>query len=278
MARVRSPNRDKAFDIYKQHGGEITNREIAAMLNEDEKVIAVWKSRDKWNVVQQSKERCTTKKAQHDKIEKKAVAKEVESVMSNEDLTDKQRLFCVYYSKSFNATQSYKKAYDVSYDVANAEGYKLLVNPCVRTEIMKLKEDRYAKAFLSEEDIFQKYMDIAYSDITDYLTFGKKDIEYTDKAGNERTATVSYVDLNESSEVDGSLISEVSQGKDGVKVKLADRMKALQWLSDHKGMATPEQLAKIAQIEAQTNKLTADEKEQSERVVIVNDIPRPESS
>ncbi|KJJ66692.1 phage terminase small subunit [Clostridium sp. FS41] len=62
MPRGRSPNRDKAFEIYKQHGGKITNREIAARLDEDEKVIAVWKNRDKWNVVQQKKkERCTTK-------------------------------------------------------------------------------------------------------------------------------------------------------------------------------------------------------------------------
>ncbi|MCB7067057.1 terminase [Enterocloster citroniae] len=62
MPRGRSPNRDKAFEIYKQHDGKITNREIASRLDEDEKVIAVWKSRDKWNVVQQKKkERCTTK-------------------------------------------------------------------------------------------------------------------------------------------------------------------------------------------------------------------------
>lgn len=62
MPRGRSPNRNKAYEIYRQHGGKITNREIANLLGEDEKVIAVWKSRDKWNVVQQSKERCTTKK------------------------------------------------------------------------------------------------------------------------------------------------------------------------------------------------------------------------
>jgi len=61
LARQRSPNREKAHAIYREHGGNITNREIAAMLNEDEKVIAVWKSRDKWNVVQQSNESCTTK-------------------------------------------------------------------------------------------------------------------------------------------------------------------------------------------------------------------------
>lgn len=60
MAKPRSPNRDKAFEIYVEHGGNITNREIAALLDENEKVIAVWKSRDKWNVVQQSGKCCTT--------------------------------------------------------------------------------------------------------------------------------------------------------------------------------------------------------------------------
>ncbi|WP_338631515.1 phage terminase small subunit [Clostridium baratii] len=66
MARARSPNRDKAFEIYKEHNGNITNRDISKILNEDEKVIAVWKSRDKWNkninVVQQSNKSCTTKR------------------------------------------------------------------------------------------------------------------------------------------------------------------------------------------------------------------------
>ena len=62
MPRKRSPNRDKACEIYKEHGGKITNREIANLLGEDEKLVAVWKSRDKWNDVQQSKKSCTTNK------------------------------------------------------------------------------------------------------------------------------------------------------------------------------------------------------------------------
>lgn len=61
MPRERSPNRDKAHEIYKDHEGNITNRKIAAMLQEDEKVIAVWKSRDKWNDVQQLSKSCTSK-------------------------------------------------------------------------------------------------------------------------------------------------------------------------------------------------------------------------
>lgn len=66
MARVRSPNRDKAFEIYKEHNGNITNREIASIIGEDEKKVAVWKQRDKWNnnlnVVQQKNKCCTTNK------------------------------------------------------------------------------------------------------------------------------------------------------------------------------------------------------------------------
>lgn len=54
MPRQRDPRRDKAFEIWKQHNGDITNREIAKMLDVDEKVVAVWKQRDKWNVVQQT--------------------------------------------------------------------------------------------------------------------------------------------------------------------------------------------------------------------------------
>ncbi|UPA31890.1 phage terminase small subunit [Terrisporobacter glycolicus] len=49
MARVRSPNRDKAFEIYKENDGNITNREIANIISISEKSISGWKSKDKWN-------------------------------------------------------------------------------------------------------------------------------------------------------------------------------------------------------------------------------------
>ncbi|PEL12679.1 phage terminase small subunit [Bacillus sp. AFS017336] len=54
MAREKNPNREKAFNIFRSHNGNITNREIAKQIGEDEKKVAVWKQRDKWNVVQQT--------------------------------------------------------------------------------------------------------------------------------------------------------------------------------------------------------------------------------
>lgn len=248
MARARSPNRDKAFEIYKDHDGNITNREIADMLDENEKTISNWKCRDKWNVVLQKNECSTTnKKVQKntdDNMKKEPIAEEVKEVLGNTELTDKQRLFCIYYIKYFNATKAYQKAYNSSYIVANSEGYKLLVKPCIKLEIEKLKQHKLNQVMLSEEDIFQRYMDIAFSDITDYVNFGKREIEILED-NQSKTIEVNYVDFNDSYNVDGTIISEVKQGKDGVSIKLHDKMKALQWLSDHMNIATDRQKAEL---------------------------------
>ena len=47
--------------------------------------------------------------------DKEHVVQEVKEVLGNTELTDKQRLFCIYYIKYFNATKAYQKAYNFSY-------------------------------------------------------------------------------------------------------------------------------------------------------------------
>jgi phage terminase small subunit len=57
--------------------------------------------------------------------------------------------------------------------------------------------------------------------------------------------TVNYVDLKGCNGIDSSVISEVSQGRDGIKIKLPDKMKALDWLANHMDLldtATKEKL------------------------------------
>lgn len=152
---------------------------------------------------------------------------EIDSVMNNKELTDKQRMFCVYYIRCFNATKSYQKAYESTYDVANSEGYKLLVIPRIKAQIDKLKHNKLNKALLSEEDIFQKMIDIAFADITDFINFGTIEVDE-----GETTKVHSYMNFKETYEVDGTLINEISRGKDGVKVRLQDKMRALEWLAD----------------------------------------------
>lgn len=48
MPRARDPNRNKAFEIYKNNNGSIDLVEIASQLNLSPGTIRGWKSKDKW--------------------------------------------------------------------------------------------------------------------------------------------------------------------------------------------------------------------------------------
>lgn len=254
----REPNK-KAEEAKQLYHKGIPLVDIAKKLDVPAGTVRRWKSTYNWDNKNQS-ERSDKKANIRNKSKNKnePAADEVESVLKNTELTEKQRLFCLHFVKSFNATKAYQKAYGCDYTTAMVNGPRLLGNARVKEQIQQLKQERLNREFLSEADIFQKYMDIAFADITDFMMFGNEEIELTDKAGNQRTVTVSHVNIKNDYEVDGTIISEVSQGKDRIKVKLADRMKALGWLAAHMDIATPEQKAKVELLQAQKMKLEAD--------------------
>ena len=229
---ARSPNQkaEKARELYK---GGMKLVEIASQLDVPAGTVRRWKSTYHWDGEQQSErsekksERSESKKS----VTKKAVPDEVKQVIQNTNLTDKQQLFCIHYIRCFNATKAYQKAYGCDYTTAMVNGSQLLRNPKVKDEILRLKQDRLNREFLNESDIFQKYMDIAFADINDFVDISAGFV--TAKDG-----------------IDGTIVSEVSNTQSGVKIKLADRMKALQWLSDHMDLATEKQKAEIALLKA----------------------------
>lgn len=229
--------------------------------------VKSWKVRYGWNkngtksVHTNSQKVCTQNK--NKKKVQKVIENKEEQEVKTPDLTDKQRLFCCLYVKCFNATKAYQKAYGVDYITACGNASKLLKSIEIKEEIKRLKQNRLNREMLSEEDVFQKYMDIAFADITDYVEFGRETVPVMGAYGpvilkDEETGIkievkkeVNVIRLRESTEVDGTLISEVKQGKEGTSIKLADRMKALQWISDHMDLATEEQRAKIAVLKSQ---------------------------
>lgn len=279
MARAPDERIEQAKMMYLQ-GKKLV--EIASQLNLPEGTVRRWKCTHKWDSERSDKNSERSEKKKNKK--KKPSEREVDQVIKNPELTDKQRLFCVYYIRCFNATKAYQKAYDCSYENAMQNGSRMLRNDKVKEEIMKLKQERLNREFLSEADIFQKYMDIAFSDITDYVKFGTEEapvmsmygpVQIKDPQTGEKkplTETVNIIHFRDSSEVDGTIISEVKHGKNGSSIKLADRMKALQWLADHMDLGTEEQKAKVAQMKAQTERLAAVPMDgEEDGVEIIND-------
>ncbi len=236
-------------------------KDIAAKYGVSINTVKSWKKRYAWSRNKKTgciQKGCTqNKKGAH---KKEAVAEDVSQVVINDELTDQQQLFCLYQSRMFNYTKAYMKAYPgCTYASAAVLGSRLMKNPVIRKEIEQLKQNHMNRELLKQEDIFQKYMDIAFADMNDFMSFGQEEIE-TDYGPR----MVNSVRLKESDQVDGTLITEVKQGRDGVSVKLADRMKAIDWLADHMDIATAEQKAKIEQIRAKTAIMSGTSEEETE--------------
>ncbi|CAI3658705.1 phage terminase small subunit [Clostridium neonatale] len=131
-------------------------------------------------------------------------------------------------------------------------GPRLLGNARVKEQINKLNAIEFNKEFI-RKSVLQKYIDIAFADITEYIKFGQRDEPVIDKDGNPaldengfiKTESYSYVELGESSQVDGTLINEIAQGKGGIKIKLADKMKALDVLNRYSNLLSDEEKVKL---------------------------------
>ncbi|GGA31825.1 terminase small subunit [Psychrobacillus lasiicapitis] len=223
------------INAEKDYMAGMKYKDIAEKYDVSINTVKSWKTRHKWS-------KDATRKSVHTKTKSVHTKKEViEPVILSDELTDKQRLFCIYYIKYFNATKAYQKAYDCAYTTAMVEGHRHLRNPKIIPEINRMKKEVADGLMIDASMVLQKYIDIALADITDFLKFGREEeIIYSedgfpeiDANGNVKTHAYNYIHLNDSREIDGTLLTEVKQGRDGITVKLADKMKAMEVLAKY---------------------------------------------
>ena len=236
MAAKKNPLSEKAYKMYKQ-GMKLVD--IAAELDVPPGTVRRWKSTHGWDG-----ERSGSRSERSDKkrAEKKPIVDDgTKETLQNNDLTPEQQMFCIYYSRTFNAAQSYQKAYGCSYQTAMVNGCLLLRNTKVRAEIERLKELKRQQIVTGTEDIVELQMRIAFADIGNYLSFGREDVQIMGPFGPIKdpetkeyiTTEVNVIRLADSESVDTQIIQEVKQGKDGVSIKLADKQKAFDWLTKY---------------------------------------------
>lgn len=237
------------------------------------------KSREGWSR-DPTKKDATPKKKKVAPVKKDATIK---PVILSEDLTDKQKLFCLHYIKYFNATKAYQKAYECAYTTAMVNGSGLLRNAKVKAEIDRLKAEQQQGLFINGMDIIQKYIDIAFADITDFVTFYRRDVQTgemevllnqdgTVKDIVPKLDTTNVMYFKDLDEIDGTIVSEVKKNKDGVSLKLHDKMKALEKLEkyfdllsdDHKRKLEEEQ-AKLNQMKYELDKRIVELREREEK-------------
>lgn len=151
-------------------------------------------------------------------------------------LSHQEKIFCLDYLKSYSIKNSAAKA-----GFTQSEGLKLIRKKHIREGLKALQTKREEDLYIEGLNIIQMYMSIAFADITDYVDFGTEEVPMVDpygrvvrdEDGNTRLVTRNYIRLKDSSKIDGRIIQEVKQGREGVSIKLFDKMAALEKLGKY---------------------------------------------
>lgn len=188
-------------------------KDIAAKYGVSINTVKSWKTRYGWS--KDRKKVCTQKQKKCAHKSKKIVQVKHNPEREDEhqdELSENQRLFCLFYVKYRNQVKAYQKAYQCSYDNACACAYKIWKKQEVQEEIKKLLKEVREGIQIEIEDLIQQQIDIARADITDFIDLNK-----------------GYATMKEN--VDGTLIKEIKNSEYGISMKLYDKQKAIDWLA-----------------------------------------------
>lgn len=213
----------------------VTMKALAERHNIKSATLRSRKNREKWERNEKPKDVATQR---NNATQRKNVATKKESVaqpdrpklvIDNDELTEQQKMFCLYYLQSFDATKAYRLAYGVKYDTANAHGYKMLSNVVVKKELTRLKAELQQDVHINTKDLIADLAKQAKADINDFVEYGQEIA--TDDDGNDYIR--SYMRFKDMDEVDGTMIDNIKLGRDGVSVQLPNKQKAIELLLKH---------------------------------------------
>ncbi len=163
-----------------------------------------------------------------------------EEVMGS-DINEKDREFVLRYLETYNAAQSYKEVFGEKGTQAKLMAYAKLQRQDIRSLMRKMKKILQVGYNIDPSKYIEFLLKGAGANIGDYLSFGEEEVEVRGKDGEQLfdldtgqplTKKVSKVRFKSSEDVDMSLIKSVSQGRDGIKVELIDKVKCWEKLRD----------------------------------------------
>lgn len=159
-------------------------------------------------------------------------------------LTERQLEFALLYLETYNPKMSYWRVYGGGKATASARAASALKTQSMQKFIKKAKEIMQINYDINPTKYIEFLLKAANADITDYLSFSEEEIEVRNKdgeimldldTGEPIKKKISKIRLKNSDEVDGALISRVSQGREGIKIELIDKIKCWEKLKDYFG-------------------------------------------
>lgn len=155
-------------------------------------------------------------------------------------LTPKQRRFVDQYLVDLNATQAALRA---GYSEKSAEdiGRQLLRKTPVADAVARRMKDREKRTEITQDKVLRELAKIGFSDIRKIVKWGETELRISDGEDGDLMPYhgLALVDSSEVDDDTAAAIAEVSQGREGLKVKLHDKKGALVEMGRHLGLFIP---------------------------------------
>ena len=154
------------------------------------------------------------------------------------DLTSKQSRFVEEYLVDLNAAQAAIRA-GYSKHTAQEQGSRLLSNVKVAAAIKEAIEKRSERTAITQDNVLQELAKVGFGDIRKAVRWGRSPIDTESENANPTGLGIYPVELVPSEELDddtASTISEVSLTQTGIKIKMYDKLSALDKIAKHLGM------------------------------------------
>jgi len=136
-------------------------------------------------------------------------------------LTPKQKRFVAEYLVDLNATQAAIRA-GYSEKTAYSMGQRLLKNVEVQSAVQKAMQKRENRIEITQDRVMLELARIALSRGTDYVSV--------------KRGRVVLTDTDELNDDQRAAITGIKQGRDGIEIKTADKVRALELLGRHLGL------------------------------------------
>lgn len=150
--------------------------------------------------------------------------------MGKPRLTAKQEQFCLEYVVDFNATQAAIRS-GYSKKTAYRTGFENLSKPQIKKRIDELKKPREDGPKNLREKILMRLETIAFTDLNEFM----ENEYYEDEATGEKVFYSRKIKENIFDSEKLAAIQGLEPGAYGTKLKMSDRIKALEMLGRHTG-------------------------------------------
>ncbi|CUJ53467.1 Terminase small subunit [Achromobacter xylosoxidans] len=153
-------------------------------------------------------------------------------------LTDKQRRFVDEYLVDLNATQAAIRA-GYSEKTAYSIGNENLSKPEIADAIQEAQAERSRRTDITQDMVLRELAKIGFSDIRKVVRWGRTELRMAgadEDAATEVHHGLALIGADEIDDDTAAAISEISEGREGLKVKFHDKRGALVDIGRHLGM------------------------------------------